>query len=172
VIALVVAVAAAVTVSVVLLVGFGKASNSLNDAVTPRPGRPSGYHGPAYPGMLVQDHVAAGPGASVELLGETLTAGALTRTPSLLGPTVCSPVTITNHSPTTAQVGAVEWKLQQPDGIVETFGITGTLQGGQIAPGGKASGTVCFADTSQSGGFTLLWQPLLRADRAVWLLRL
>ena len=67
-------------------------------------------------------------------------------------------------------MGPAEWKLQQPNGIVETFAITGTLLGGQIAPGGKASGTVCFADTGQSGTFALLWQPLLRVDRGVWLL--
>lgn len=172
IVALAVAVVAAVTVAIVLLVGFGNASNSINNAVTPKPGRPSGYHGPAYPGMQVQDHVAGAPGASIDLLGETLTAGDLKRTPSIFGPTVCAPVTVTNHSATTRDVGAVEWKLQQPDGVVQTFGITGSLQGGQVAPGGKAGGTVCFADTGQSGTFTLLWQQLLRVDRAVWLLRL
>ncbi len=167
------AVVAAITVAIVLLVGLSGASNSINDAITPKPGRPSGYHGPAYPGMQVQDHVAGGPGPGhpVDLLGETLTAGDLVRTASILGPTLCTPVTIANHSATTKDVGAQEWKLQQPDGIVQTFAITGSLLGGQIAPGGKAGGTVCFADTGQSGTFTLLWQQLLRVDRAVWLLR-
>jgi len=121
--------------------------------------------------MLVQDHVAAAGGAA-DVLGETLSAGELTRTPSLFGPSLCSPVTITNHSSATTDFGPAEWKLQEPNGIVETFAITGTLQSGQIAPGGTANGMVCFADTGQSGSFVLLWQPLLRADRGVWLLRL
>jgi hypothetical protein len=169
-----VAVVAAVTVAIVLAVGVGRASTSL-DALAPKPGRPSGYHGPAYPGMLVQDQVAAAPAApgaaaSISALDETLTAGGLTRTPSYFGPTVCSPVSVTNHSLTTKDVGPAEWKLQQPDGVVETFAITGTLRGGQLAPGGTATGTVCFADSSQSGTFVLLWQPLLRAQRGVWLL--
>ncbi len=164
-----VAVVAAVTVAIVLAVGVGRASNSL-DALAPKAGRPSGYHGPAYPGMLVQDHVAAASGASIVALDETLVAGDLTRTASYFGPTVCSPVSVTNHSTTTKDVGPAEWKLQQPDGVVETFAITGTLRGGQLAPGGTASGTVCFADTAQSGTFVLLWQPLLRTPRGVWLL--
>jgi len=53
---------------------------------------------------------------------------------------------------------------------VEGFALTGTLQGGQIAPGGQARGTVCFTDTGQTGTFVLLWQPLLQLPRGVWLL--
>lgn len=168
-----VAVVAAVTVAIVLAVGVGRASNSL-DALAPKSGRPPGYRGPAYPGMLVQDQVAApaaASGASLTVLDETLTAGGLTRTPSYFGPTVCSPVSVSNHSLTTKDVGPAEWKLQQPDGVVETFALTGTLRGGQLAPGGTETGTVCFADNGQSGTFVLLWQPLLRAQRGVWLLR-
>jgi hypothetical protein len=122
--------------------------------------------------MIVQDHVARGPGASIEVSGQTLTAGALTHTASLLGPTLCTPVTMTNNSSTVTDVGPEEWKLQDPDGTVETFAITGSLQGGQIAPGGSARGTVCFSDNGQSGTFVLLWQPLFQVARGVWLLHL
>jgi hypothetical protein len=160
---------AAVTVAIVLAVGVGKATDSVN-ALTAKPGRPAGYHGLSYPGMLTQDHVAAGAGASVALGGETLTAGALTHTSSIFGPTLCSPVTVANTSPTVKDSGPAEWRLQQPNGIIETFALTGTLPGGQVAPGGQAAGTVCFADTGQSGTFGLLWEPLFQASRAVWLL--
>jgi aspartate ammonia-lyase len=170
--ALVVVVVAAVAVVVVIAVGAHDASNKFSAAVTARPGRPGGYHGAAYPGMLVQDHVGGGAGTSIDVSGETLTAGELTRTASFLGPTLCSPVTIVNHAQATEDIGPTEWKLQQPDGIVETFAITGTLSGGQIAPGGQARGTVCFADRGQSGTFVLLWQPFLRVGRGVWLLQL
>jgi hypothetical protein len=172
IVALIVAVLAAVVVIVVLAVGVGKATTSIAKAVTPKPGRPSGYDGPAYPGMLVQDQVAAGAGASIDLYGETIGAGDLTRTPTLLGPTLCSSVTIADDSATTVNVGPTEWRLQGPDGVVDTFAINGTLQGGQIAPGGKAAGSVCFPDHGQSGTFVLLWQPLLRIGRGVWLFHL
>ncbi|MDQ1428626.1 MAG: hypothetical protein QOK39_2102 [Acidimicrobiaceae bacterium] len=169
IVTLMVAVVAAVTVAIVLAVGVGKATDSVN-ALTPKPGRPAGYHGPSFPGMLTQDHVAAGVGSPVALGGETLTAGTLAHTSSIFGPTLCSPVTVANDSPTAKDAGPAEWRLQQPNGIIETFALTGTLPGGQIAPGGKTAGTVCFADTGQSGTFLLLWQPLFQVMRAVWLL--
>jgi hypothetical protein len=172
VVAVVVGVVAAVAVVIVLVVGVGQASNTITNALTPKAGRPSGYHGAGYPGMLVQDQVAAGAGASIDLYGETLTAGPLTRTPTILGPTLCSAVTIADTSSTTVSVGPSEWKLQEPNRNVVTFAINGSLQGGQIAPEGQAHGTVCFADSGQSGTFVLLWQPLLRIGRGVWLFHL
>jgi hypothetical protein len=172
--ALVVVVAVAVVVAVVIVVlfavGFHKATTNLAQALTPMPGRPAGYHGPAYPGMIQQDHVAAGPGASVEVAGQLLSAGNLKATAGLFGNTLCTPVTIANRSQTTTNVGPSDWKLQQPDGTVVTFALTGTLQTGQIAPGGRATGTVCFPDNTQNGTFVLLWQPLLQVARGVWLL--
>jgi hypothetical protein len=174
VVTLALAVVAAVAVAVILAVGVGRASNGV-DALTPKPGRPAGYKGLSYPGMLTQDHVAGGTGAAggqVNLLNEALTAGPLTRVAGVFGPTLCSAVTITNHSSAATDVGPVEWKLQQPNGIIETFALTGTLQGGQVAPGGQAGGNICFADTGQSGTFLLLWQPLFRVDRGVWLLHI
>jgi hypothetical protein len=164
-------VAAAVSVAVALAVGIGRASNALSSGSS-HAGRPSGYHGPAYPGMLTNDKVAGSAGSSVTMSGETVTAGPLVRTPTLLGPTLCSQVTIADNGDVTKDVGPAEWKLQQPNGIVETFFITGTLQGGQVAPGGKVSGTVCFVDSGQAGRFVLVWQRLLDAHRAVWLLDL
>jgi hypothetical protein len=172
VIALVLTSLAAVAVEIALVAGVHKATNDVTNALTPKPGRPSGYHGPSYPGMLVQDHAASGPGEPLVMSGQTLIAGNLVRVASILGPTLCSPVTSTNHSATTVDVGAQLWTLQQPNGVVETFAITGSLHGGQLAPGGTASGTVCFADTGQSGTFVLLWQPPFQIGRGVWLLPL
>jgi hypothetical protein len=162
---------AALAVTVTLALRVGKASNTITNALTPKPGRPPGYSGPGYAGMLVQDHVAAAPGAAVDASDETVTAGNLTHTASYFGPTLCSPVTLTNRSNATKDDGAQEWKLQQPNGVVVSFAITGTLSGGGIAPGATARGTVCFGDTGQSGTFVLLWQPLLSVGRAAWLLR-
>ena len=160
------AVAAAVMV-VVFVARAGRTSHDITSALVPDPGRPSGYRGAAYPGMLRQDHVA-GPAGVVTALGETVAAGPLQRRPSLLGPTVCAGVSLTNHSSATRDVGPAEWKLQDPDGTVRTTGLTGTLPSVQIAPGGAASGTVCFADPALSGAFVLLWQPLFSAGRGVW----
>ncbi|HEX3540780.1 MAG TPA: hypothetical protein VHT75_10105 [Acidimicrobiales bacterium] len=82
---------------------------------------------------------------------------------------LCTPIRITNHAPATNDIGPHEWKLQQPSGILEPFTITGTLGIGQVAPGG-AAGKVCFADSGQSATFFLLWPPLFRVGRGVWLL--
>lgn len=172
VVTLVVAVVAAVAVVVILVAGIGRASHQISTAFTPEPGRPAGYTGPSYPGMLTQDHVAGGAGSPLDWMGETFTVGNLTRTAGLLGPTLCSPVAIANHAAVPQDVGQDQWKLQQPNGIIETFAITGTLPGGQVVPGGMARGTVCFADTGQSGTFLLLWQPLFQVARGVWLLTL
>ena len=105
VVLLVLAVIAAVTTAILLVVGVGRASHQLNTALTPQPGRPAGYRGPSYPGMLTQDTVAGGAGTQLDIRSETpvrnetLTAGNLVPTSSFLGPTLCSPVTIANHSP-------------------------------------------------------------------------
>ena len=171
-VAVVAAVVVAVAVTVGLLVLTHKASNTLNTALTPNPGRPAGYHGPAYPGMLTQDQVAGGAGNRTSASGELLTAGNLTRTAGLFGTDLCTPVTVTNQSPTTKDNGSYQWKLQQPNGIVESPTLSGTLGLGQVAPGGTASGTVCFTDNGQSGTYVLLWQPLFQVGRAVWLLPL
>lgn len=167
--ALLIFVALGVVAAIVVGILVARGGKKVADTVTPNPGRPSGYHGPAYPGMLTQDHVA-GTSGRIDDFGESLTAADLKRTPSLLGPTLCAAVTVANKSQETKGFGPIEWKLQQPDAVVLTFGLTGTLQSGQIAPGGSASGTVCFADSGQTGPFVLLWQPLaLRAARGVWL---
>lgn len=161
------------TVVVLLAVGFRRAANSVANSLTPKAGRPSGYHGPAYPGMLVQDKVAAGPGASIEFNGQELTATDLSLTAGLfgLGNTLCTTVTTVDRGSTSIDVGPADWKLQAPDGTVETFQLNGNLQGGQIAPGARSSGTVCFADTGQRGTYELLWQPLFQVGRGVWLLQ-
>jgi hypothetical protein len=166
------ALVAAVGLGILVVIGVGKASHDVARALTPNPGRPAGYHGPAYPGMLTQDHVAGGTG-EVQDYGESVTATNLRRVPGLFGSSLCADVSITNRSQQTKDVGPIEWKLQDPNATVHTLGFAGTLQTGQLAPGGTARGTVCNPDTGQSGTFVLLWQPLqLRADRGVWLFNL
>jgi hypothetical protein len=169
-VAVVAAVVVAVAITAALLVFAHHASKSLNTALTPQPGRPAGYRGPAYPGMLTQDQVAGGAGNRVVADGELLTAGNLTRTAGLFGTDLCTPVTITNQSATTRDNGPYQWKLQRPNGIVDSPTISGTLAVAQVAPGGTASGTVCFPDSGPSGSDVLLWQPLFRVGRAVWLI--
>ncbi|MGH9124505.1 MAG: zinc ribbon domain-containing protein [Acidimicrobiales bacterium] len=172
-VAVIAAAAVVVTTVVVLLaVGFRKAANSVANSLTPKAGRPPGYQGPAYPGMLVQDKVAVGPGASIEFGGQDLTAGALTPRTGLfgLGNTLCTTVTTVDRATTSVNVGPADWKLQAPDGTVATFQLNSSLETGQIAPGARASGTVCFADTGPSGTYELLWQPLFQVGRGVWLL--
>ncbi len=167
------AVLVAAVVVIVFVAGVGRASNDLKNALVPHPGRPPGYQGATYPGMLTQDHVA-GPTGVVTAVGEMVAAAHLARRPSLLGPTICADISVTNSSQENKNLGPLEWKLQDPHGTVQIVGLTGTLANGQIAPGAAAPGTVCFADVPrQSGRFLLLWQPLaLAAGRGVWMFTL
>ncbi len=167
-----IAAVAALVLGIVVVVGIGRASNDVSNALTPHPGRPAGYHGPAYAGMITQDHIADAAGEVLDY-GERVTAANLKRVPGLFGSSLCADVTLTNRSQQTKDYGPAEWRLQDPNGTVHILGFGGTLPSGQIAPGSSAQGTVCLPDSGQSGRFILIWQPFqFRADRGVWLFEL
>jgi hypothetical protein len=161
--------------AVLAVVGLVAVSHAARNA-TARSGAPAGYRGPAYPGMENLDHVADNNGR-VEDFGFTVTATNFRRSVGI-GRSVCADVTDLNRSAGgTAGVqnhGLLDWRLQQPNGVVEDIGINSTLRGGQLLQGASAAGTVCFDDSGQSGQFILIWRPitfsaLIRGDRGIWL---
>jgi len=158
------------------------AAKKADQALTAQPGRPAGYNGPSYPGMITLDHVANGAG-QVEDFGFTVTASNLKRTAGDVGQQlVCADVTYLNRNSTAADYTLLaDWKLQEPNGVVSLSNpvefpvvpLTGTPSG-QLIAGASTSGHVCFDDTGQHGEFVLIWHPLfnLRPDRGIWLFTL
>jgi hypothetical protein len=128
---------------------------------------------PNFPGA--HDGDVAGKG------GDTLTSDnmAITATPlkagsSVLGKTLCTSVTIVNNGKDQDSYNALDWKLQDPAGAAVSTGFVGSdnaLNSGDLAPGGTASGDVCFDNKSpKKGQYVLLYQGnVFINDRLAWL---
>ncbi len=83
---------------------------------------------------------------------------------------MCSDVTLVNRDSTAQSYNIFSWKLQDADGGVLDSNLSGTLSSGEVAPGGRAKGTVCFKDPEAKGLKVLIWEPDFSSrNRAVWL---
>jgi hypothetical protein len=115
--------------------------------------------------------------------GDTLTVGDLkiTATPlkagdSTLGGTLCSTVTYVNTGTGRESFnGGFDWKLQDPDGAALMTGFTGSssmLSAGQLAPGGRTTGDMCFDDKAGAEGqYVLLFDPMsFSSERGAWIM--
>jgi len=135
-----------------------------------------------------QDTAAAFPGAQksdvVGQWGDELLLGSVVVRTSALGPgdstlgsTVCTTATMENSSDETVDFNLFDWKLQAPSGTILSAGLTGSdemLSSGQIAPGGTASGDVCFDGVmDDSGQYIVIYEPVFSffSDRAAWINR-
>lgn len=136
--------------------------------------KPAADAKPAFPGAKSSDAVGSG-GDAIKIGPATVTASPIEAGDSTLGKTLCTSTTLSNGSDETIQFNAFDWKLQDPAGTIVTTGFTGSdnmLSSGEIAPGGKASGDVCFDNKSnESGQFILLYEPVFSffSDRAAWI---
>ena len=78
----------------------------------------------------------------------TMTATKLTPGDAAIHKTLCSTVTYQNGGNEPASFnGVFDWKLQDPNGAIVMSGLFGSdsaLNSGQLAPGGKTTGDVCF----------------------------
>ena len=106
--------------------------------------------------------------------GLTVTAAPLTPFDAeYLGTFHCSTVTYQNDSQDTISYsGALDWKLQTPQGTVVDSAYTGrdgALESGDLVPGGTVTGDVCFDETG-SGQHLLIMEELvaLHPDRLTW----
>lgn len=92
-----------------------------------------------------------------------------------MGKTLCAATTLNNGSKETIAFNAFDWKLQTPSGAIGTTGFAGSknmLSTGEIAPGGTASGDVCFDNkNAEAGQFVVLYEPVFSffSDRAAWI---
>lgn len=150
-------------------------------AVTPnlsttRPTTGNNAGPPPFPGSTPQDVVTQA-GQSVNADGLTVTSGALRPGDGVLGSTLCTPVHYQNGTDTPVAFNSMfDWKVQDPNGaiVMATFvGSARMLNSGQLAPGGQASGDVCFQSPTDeaSGQYVVLYDPPFRfsSERVAWL---
>ena len=86
---------------------------------------------------------------------------------------LCTTVTYVNGGKDSASFNTFDWKLQDPQGASRdaTFGGSDkTLNSGDLAPGGTASGDVCFDDaTGASGTYKVIYSASFWNDtKATW----
>lgn len=145
-----------VCVGWLLLTGIGKEESA--PASTPTVGGALSTPATAdslVPPVVAEESSGHSIGMTVDVDGLVLTAGPLMRTTGPSGPLVCS--TIVYQNDTGAQVGyngLFDWKLQTPDGATENVQPSGgarRLGSGDLTPGGKVAGNVCFDDPGLSG---------------------
>ena len=129
---------------------------------------------PAFPGAESSDVVGQA-GAPLVLGDITVTSTALSNGDPTFGPTLCTTATIQNGSDETIDFNLFDWKLQAPSGTISNAGATGSadlLSSGEVAPGGTATGDVCFDnEAAESGQHIVLYEPVLSffSDRAAWI---
>ena len=127
----------------------------------------------AFPGAKDSDVVGKA-GASLKIGDATVTSAPIAKGDATFGKTICTAVTLSNGSKETISFNAFDWKLQAPSGTILTTGFAGSknmLSSGEIAPGGKASGDVCFDNkNAEAGKFVVLYEPVFSffSDRAAW----
>ena len=130
---------------------------------------------PAFPGATPDDVVAQA-GAAVDADGLMVITTALTPGDDTLGETLCTTATYNNGTDSAAMFTLFDWKLQDPNGAILMTGIVGSdnpLSTGEIAPGGTASGDVCFTapQGNPSGQYVVLLDPSFSfsSERIAWL---
>lgn len=130
---------------------------------------------PAFPGAQESDVVGQA--------GEALTLGDITVTSTPLiagdatfgGSTLCTTATVQNNSDETIDFNAYDWKLQAPSGTITNTAFTGSpnlLSAGQVAPGGTATGDICFDnEPAETGQSVVLYEPIFDffSDRGAWI---
>ncbi len=132
--------------------------------------------GPEFPGKLEHD-TAAVAGATINRDDLAYTVGPLQVVDSLLGTYLCSEVTIVNVGTSENDFnGYTDWHVQDAGGAIRdsTFGTERPmLNSGRLAPGGTASGDVCFDARSGAapGSYVVLYEDTfsLSTDRLAWL---
>jgi len=128
---------------------------------------------PAFPGATADDTVAQA-GAAVNKDGLVVTSTAIKPGDSTFGKTLCTKVSYNNGTDKSVAFNAFEWKLQDPNGTILSTTLGGTddtLNSGDLAPGGKVTGDVCFENKSApSGQYVVLYEGnIFSGDRIAWL---
>lgn len=128
--------------------------------------------GPSFQGQQDSD-LSAEPGQTITLDEVATTATPLVTADAFGTPVLCSTLTIVNNGDDAAPFNTFDFTLQDPAGASRnaTFGGTDNdLGSGELAPGGTASGDVCFEGGSEPGQYALIYEATFSFsnERAVW----
>jgi hypothetical protein len=128
----------------------------------------------AYPGSRSTDCVALS--NSTVYVDGTVVLAKWSLTADKFGFTnLCAAVTIHNQNKTTYFFNDFNMTLRPPKGSVTVLNFTAkhSLEDGFIAPGGSASGNICFDYFGQSGQYVAMYSPHVRSPiRGIWLVNL
>lgn len=131
-------------------------------------------NGITWPGKTGND-VGANAGETVDQEGVVTTAAPLEIVSSILGDNLCSQVTIVNNTGENQSFGTFDWKLLDPTGTIKSSTYAPDVQlleSGETAPGGTASGNVCFDVPAGSppGQYVVLFEKTFSfsTDRIGW----
>lgn len=132
--------------------------------------------GPSFSGKQDND-TGVQAGGSVTSDGVTTTSSPLRNAEQLGNAYLCTQVTIKNDSDKAASFNAAfDWKLQDPTGTTRMASLIGSendLSAGEVAPGGTATGDVCFESPQGTppGTYVVLFDPSfsLSSNRIGWI---
>lgn len=132
-------------------------------------------NGITWPGKTGDD-VGANAGETVDQDGVVTTSAPLENVSSMFGENLCSLVTIVNNTGENQSFGTFDWSLLDPAGTIKTSTYAADinlLESGETAPGGTATGNVCF-DVPQgapSGQYVVLFEKTFSfsSDRIGWI---
>ncbi|GAA2849548.1 hypothetical protein GCM10010472_03190 [Pseudonocardia halophobica] len=136
-------------------------SSALSDsAETAAPAGPVNA-GPTFPGKKDGD-IALAAGGTVTFDGLAVTSTPLRAGDSTFEKTLCTTVSYANGGTSTASFSVFDFELQDPAGAILSptfFGGGKGLDTGELAPGGKVSGDVCFEDKARTNGVYVVLEP-------------
>ncbi|BCN52125.1 DUF4352 domain-containing protein [Prescottella equi] len=123
-----------------------------------------------FPGKKSKD-TGANAGATVDKKGLQITSSPLAAVEQKYGsPLLCTMVTVVNNTGKQQDFsGYLDWKLQDPNGVAKdpTFAMDqNMLESGELAPGGRAEGNVCFNDPSVPGQYVVLMEEFFSFNNA------
>jgi len=125
----------------------------------------------SYPGSKSTDCVALSNDTVV--VDHTLVSAKWSLTPDKFGFTnLCAAVSIRNQSKSKYFFNDINMTLRPPMGSVTVLNFTAkhALEDGFIAPGGLASGNICFDYFGRAGQYVAMYSPHARSSiRGIWL---
>ncbi|WP_307846291.1 DUF4352 domain-containing protein [Rhodococcus sp. CX] len=156
------------------------ASSTGDDEATVTPGDDGGSAQSNERGLTFQGKqdgdTAANAGDAVTLDAITITTTPLSEVNDPYSAVLCTTVSINNGGDDSADFAEFDWKLQDPAGAIRDTWITGRpnlLGYGAVAPGGTATGEVCFDNRAGSppGQYVVLYDPSFdfSSDRIGWI---
>ena len=132
----------------------------------------------AYPGQQAGDVLAAPTGAA-DVGGVQVALGPAVVAPGLVGQMLlCVPLSVDNTRTSAVPAGAVTWSMRSPTGVVDhpaSMGDNQLLSAGDVVPGDRVSGRLCFNEPGQPGLYVITFRPPsvgATPPRGVWLLHL